>query len=107
MALAIRLLIPWHEANKLHHFEARLLNEDGALVTMQQGPVLVSGQFETGRPPGLKQGFPLDAALAVNLALDIDPGIYRWDLAVGGQIVADAVFEVVDASGPKGRQLTS
>jgi hypothetical protein len=99
MALAVRLLIPWHEANKRHNFEARLLTEDGALVSLPQGPVIVSGQFEVGRPPGLKQGFPLDAALAVNVTLEIEPGVYRWDLAVNSQIVANAVFEVIDAAG--------
>lgn len=103
MALAVRILIPWHEANKRHHFEARLINQDGVLVILPQGPVIIPGQIEVGRPVGLKAGASLDTSIAINVAIDLKPGTYRWDFLLNEHLAAQATFDVIDATrGPKG-----
>ena len=68
-ALAIKIDVPWDEGNKKHHFRLSLLDADGrsVMVPGSQTPVEVSGDFEAGRPAGLKPGTPLDVVLALNV----------------------------------------
>jgi uncharacterized protein DUF6941 len=68
-ALAIKIEVPWDEGNKKHHFRLALLDDDGrgVMVPGGQTPVEVSGDFEAGRPAGLKPGTPLDVVLALNV----------------------------------------
>ncbi len=60
IALGGLIQLPLTMANTQVTFALRLLREDGQPVT-QRGPlgdtpVLVDGEFEVGRPPGLKHG---------------------------------------------------
>jgi hypothetical protein len=68
-ALAIKIDVPWDEGNKKHHFRLALVDTDGRAVMVpgSQTPVEVSGDFEAGRPAGLKPGTPLDVVLALNI----------------------------------------
>ena len=53
-----------------------LVDEDGRPVMMGEKPVSVTGQFEAGRPAGLRAGTPLGVALAINLtALRLKAGV--------------------------------
>jgi len=80
--LAIKIDVPWDEANKKHRFRLALLDADGRAVMVPggQAAVEVSGEFEAGRPAGLRPGTPLDVVLALNigpLLLDADSR-YVW-----------------------------
>ena len=45
--------------------------------------VAFGGEFEVGRPPGLKPGTPLDFPVAVNSTpLPLEPGRYEWRLTI-------------------------
>ena len=65
----------------MHAFSVELVDSDGAEVVLQtrgeeEQPVAFGGEFEVGRPPGLKPGTPLDFPVAVNstpLPLDARP----------------------------------
>ena len=71
MVIAIKIEVPWTQSNTPHTLALKLFNEDGrpvmAPTMIGDRPVEVTMEFETGRPPGLKAGTPLDVALAVNL----------------------------------------
>src|SRR5438093_10453545 len=70
MALAVKLGVPWDEANDRHRVAVMLLTADGEQVSLPNP--LVEGeevelksevQIETGRPAGLAPGTEIDAAL--------------------------------------------
>ena len=92
MALAVKIEVPWDRANIKHRWRLELLDEDGApveVVATPEGgtqPLRIEGEFEAGRPPGLKPGTPLDVALALNLAPLPLPGGGRfvWRLGIDG-----------------------
>ena len=92
-AFGIGLLIqvPWDQANTRHVFAVELLDADGAEVVLQtededEQPVAFGGEFEVGRPPGLKPGTPLDFPVAVNSTpLPLEAGRYEWRLTIDGE----------------------
>jgi hypothetical protein len=93
MALAVKIEVPWDRANLKHRWLLELLDEDGNAVEMPSAaaggavqPLRIEGEFEAGRPPGLKPGTPLDVALALNFApLPLAAGgRYVWRLSIGG-----------------------
>ena len=63
-----------------------LLDEDGMPVLHNDRPVIVGGEFEAGRPPGLAPGTPLTVPMAINFsALPARSGAaYTWRLAIDG-----------------------
>ena len=96
MAIALKLEVPWDRTNEQHKLLLELLDEDGdpVLVTDDQGeqvPLQVSGEFEAGRPPGIKPGTPIDSALAVNFGpLQLEGGRrYQWRLSIDGETDED------------------
>jgi len=96
MALAIKLEVPWTEANVRHTVVAELLTQDGLPATMAGNPVRIEGNVEVGRPPGIPAGTSLDAPMALNInGIQLEPGGYRWQLTVDGEVVAEASFLVM------------
>src|SRR5258708_40189637 len=82
-ALALKIEVPWGEANRRHKLVVALLDADDQPVPDPAGnPIEIAGEFEVGRPPGLPAGTPLDAAIAVGIApLPLRPGSrYVWRL---------------------------
>lgn len=87
MALAIKIDVPWNDANERHRFVLQLESGDGGPVAFPgpQGlqPVRIEGEFEVGRPPGTPAGSDIDAALAINVGpLPLGPGLYSWQLSI-------------------------
>lgn len=94
-AIAIKIEVPWDEANKRHKLRLELLDADGKPVMLPtplgEKPVQIEGDFEVGRPPGLKPGTPLDVAMALNvgpLPLKSDSRLV-WKLSVDGHTQED------------------
>jgi hypothetical protein len=89
-AIAIKIEVPWDEANKRHQLECALVDADGqpVMVPTPTGdrPVNLAVGFEAGRPAGLKPGTPLDVALAINIGpLPLKPnGRYLWRCSIDG-----------------------
>ncbi len=104
-AIAIKIEVPWDEANKRHKFELRLLDADGSVVRQKEAdgekPVEITGEFEVGRPPGLKPGTPLDFPFAVNLnPVRLEPGSrYVLQLYIDGH--GDEDWQVAFSTRPK------
>ena len=96
MAIALKLEVPWDRTNEQHSLLIELLDEDGNAVLVdgpegEQVPLQVTGQFEAGRPPGIKPGTPIDSALAVNFGpLQLEGGRrYQWRLSIDGDTDED------------------
>jgi hypothetical protein len=96
MALAIKISVPWDQANRPHNLKASLLTEDGEPVQLQDEPIQAEGQLEVGRPPGTRPGTPLGAPLALSFgALSLSEGGYVWELEVDDDVVARTPFQVL------------
>lgn len=102
MSLAIKLTIPWNEANRPRSIAMRLLTEDNNPVPDEQGQnIELAGNLDVGRPAGLRPGSNLDAVLALQFRnLSLDPGGYFWEFRVD----EDALVETVpfDVAAPPG-----
>ncbi len=91
-AIAVLFDVPWDQANMKHRFRLDLVDADGHVVFVtdddgEEHPLALEGEFETGRPPGLKPGTPLTVPIAFNLpGPPIQPGgRYEWRLSVNGE----------------------
>ena len=96
MAIALKLEVPWDRTNEQHSLLLELLDEDGEPVLVpgtdnDEVPLQVTGEFEAGRPPGIKPGTPIDSALAVNFGpLQLKGGRrYQWRLSIDGETEED------------------
>ena len=55
--------IPWDRTNQKHQFRLELLDADGQGVPTPDGETIrAEGEFEAGRPAGLRPGTPVDAS---------------------------------------------
>lgn len=91
-AIALKIEVPWTEANRRHKIRLVLLTADDQPVmvpTPAEGEraLEIQGEFEVGRPTGLMAGTPLDAVVAINLPpIPIPPGgRYVWRLSINGE----------------------
>ena len=93
--IALLIQVPWDQSNTLHTFTVELLDADGAHVVLEteedeEQSVAFGGEFEVGRPPGLKPGTPLDFPVAMNSTpLPLEPGRYEWRLTIDDQARQD------------------
>src|SRR2546430_1832190 len=91
-AIALKFEVPWDRANQRHQIQLELMTADGEPVLVpgpdgEEVPLKIEGALEVGRPPGLKPGTPIDAAMAINLGpLPLEPDQrYQWRLSIGGE----------------------
>ena len=91
MALAVKLDVPWSEANKNHAFSMVLVDADGRPVRVaEEQEVRVEGSFEVGRPAGTPAGSDIDFAFAVTVPpFPLTPGRYAWQLSIDEQTRED------------------
>jgi hypothetical protein len=95
MALAVLIAVSWNRANERHTVEAILVTADGATVEFDGNQIMASGEFEVGRPAGIRAGTQLNTALAFNFGgLALDVGDYVWELRINGGLEARAPFRV-------------
>ena len=93
--IGLLIQVPWDQANTVHTFNVELLDTDGGQVEFEgeeaeEQAVAFGGDFEVGRPPGLKPGTSLDFPVAVNSTpLPLEPGRYEWRLTIDGESRAD------------------
>lgn len=102
MSLAIKLSVPWNEANRPYDLNVRLVDENHEAVQNPEGTAIgLMGKVEVGRPPGLKPGSNLDLALALRFdGLVLNPGTYIWELLIGNNVLESTVFDVMDPNLP-------
>lgn len=103
MALAVRLEVPWDEANSPHACAARLVTEDGhdPVLPTPEGaaaptPIGSEWNMEVGRPPGVRPGTVLAVPLVVSVPpLPLVPGGYEWQVMIDGAVRGHVGFTVV------------
>ena len=95
-SLAILVVVPWDQTNQRHELTIDLLTDDGEPVDMGGQRVAVSGDFEVGRPPGIKPGTSMNTPFVWNFnGLVLEPGGYEWKLAIDGEPVTSRAFQVL------------
>jgi hypothetical protein len=96
--------IPWDQTNAKHSFRLELLDADGQGVPTPGGEtVRAEGEFEVGRPAGLRAGTPVDAPLVVPFGpLTLDDGRYELRLTIDDETKEDwfLAFTVRHAAAP-------
>jgi hypothetical protein len=88
MAIALKLDVPWDQANARHRWRMELVDADGEAVTLPEGgAIFIEQEFEVGRPPGIKPGTALDYVVAMNITpLPLEAGRqYAWTLTIDGE----------------------
>jgi hypothetical protein len=84
--------VPWDQTNTKHAFRLELLDADGRPVATadRSQTIRIDGEFEVGRPAGLKPGTPVDAPLVVPFGpLELDSGRYEIRLTIDGETKED------------------
>jgi hypothetical protein len=95
-AVAIKIGVPWDQANRPHRLTLRLLDEDGNAVMVQPEedappqPLQIDGRFVADRQ-NVAPGTPVDATAVFNFGpLPLRPASrYVWELAVDGHTAED------------------
>src|SRR5712691_544158 len=67
MSVAALIAVPWDQTNRPHEVALELLTVDGDAVEAQGQPVTLTGQFEVGRPPGVKPGTSFNTPFVWNI----------------------------------------
>lgn len=94
-AVVVLIKVPWDVTNVKHVAVVELHDSDGEPVQLAgplgSQPVRVEAEFETGRPPGLPRGTPIDLPLTftVGPGMPLMPGRYVWVLSVDGETKQD------------------
>lgn len=92
LSVAAAIEVPWTMTNELHRLHVQLLDADRNALLAQR----LEGQFEVGRPPGMRPG---DQALVVlvfnvnNLKFD-KAGSYSFVLTMNDSELGAARFKV-------------
>jgi hypothetical protein len=108
-AIALYIEVPWDRTNTKHTFKLELLDADGEPVTVEtpEGtqPILGEGEFEVGRPTGMKPGTPVAIPLAFGFQSPppLPPGgRYVWQLHIDGE--TDEDWRLTFSTRPNGPQ---
>jgi hypothetical protein len=89
-AIAVKVEVPWNETNRKHNLKLELQDSHYLPVSVPapagNSPLIISGDFEVGRPPGITPGSPIDATFAFNIGpVPLSPGEhYKWKLSIDG-----------------------
>jgi len=90
--------VPFDMANRKLKLELGLFDSDGQEVMWGEPPQPVgrAGEFEVGRPAGVKPGEPLNFPLVFRFnGLSHEPGGYVWECKVEGETLARWPFQAV------------
>jgi hypothetical protein len=93
-AVAVGVRVPWSLTNRKIAFGMDVLDADGGEVAR-----LAGGEFEVGRPPGLRMGASQRFQLAVAAAPEFtEAGTYVIQCSVDGEILGQTTIEVTAKS---------
>jgi hypothetical protein len=94
-AIAIKLDVPWDQADRPHSWTLALVDADGVPVSVPtpggEEPLRLEGEIEVVRSPEVAPGIPLDWAMAINIGpLPLAPAHrYVWELSIDGESQPD------------------
>lgn len=96
--LGIIVHVPYDMANQKRTIEVGLIDSDGQPVMRgnPEAPVGGQGEFEIGRPVGIKPGELLNLPLAFRFnGIQHEPGGYVWECKIDGETLARWPFQAV------------
>jgi hypothetical protein len=86
--VALGVMVAYRETNEQHTFQLTLEDDDNQVVL---GPI--SGQFELGRPPGIRPAQAQRFMVAVRGPFPIErPGCLHWVVTLDGERVGRTTF---------------
>lgn len=99
MAVVVRVNVPWAETNAKHKLAVFLQDDNGNQVAFGEPPkpVIQTGDFEVGRPPGVPTGSDIAFTHVfgfVGLPLEPDTA-YRWQLEIDDDPCGHASFRTL------------
>lgn len=90
-AIAIGMIVPWHLTNRKFRLAIELADADGNRIDE-----VMSGEFEQGRPPGLRAGTEQRVLIAIQGQPHLpSPGRYVFNALIDGQPLDRTSFEAV------------
>lgn len=98
VALAAKIDVDWDKANMRMPLRLSLVTDDGEPALTDGEPFDVQGEFEVGRPPGIRRGTSIDAPLVFRFQLNLPQGVYSFVLDVAGKELGRVTFDVVEGS---------
>jgi hypothetical protein len=106
-AIAVLVSVPWNETNRKHRVKVELVDADYRPVLLPtpdgSAPLVISGDFEVGRPPGILPGSTIEVPFAFNIgAIPLQPDRrYVWKLMIDDK--GDDDWQVVFSTRPAGQ----
>ena len=106
-AIAVIVSVPWNETNRKHRVKVELVDADYRPVLLPtsdgSAPLVISGDFEVGRPPGILPGSTIEVPFAFNIgAIPLQPDKrYVWKLMIDDK--GDDNWQVVFSTRPAGQ----
>jgi hypothetical protein len=87
MAIAMKVEVPWDQADQEHQVRLDLVDGDGRPVPNETHPTELGTAFQVNRPPDAIPGSPMDATFAftVHPLPPLGPGRYVWRLSIDGE----------------------
>ena len=98
LSIAAALYVPWRATNQSHRIVVDLVDTDGNSIL----PEPIQGEFEQGRPPGMRPGDSANLVIVFNInGLIVEkPGRYEWVFRVDGTDLGRIGFKVVERKVP-------
>ena len=92
LSVCVAVDVPWELTNHRHEFEVRLVDADGRDVL----PQAFAGEFEAGRPPGMRPGDVVALVMVLNLnnMAVSQSGTHEFVLSVDDRPLGRARFTV-------------
>ena len=89
-AIALSIVVPWHQINERHNLEVKIIDADGQRLMFN-----VTGEFESGRPPGSVRGQLLRTPVAFKFAGPLaQVGTYAVVGSIDGEESCRTTFHV-------------
>jgi hypothetical protein len=93
-AIGMVIEVPWQETNRRHKFRIDLIDLDGHAIgpVGADKPLVIEGEFEVGRPPGLRAGTSIPVPLVVRPPgpVQFPPGgQFEFRLSINGETRED------------------
>jgi hypothetical protein len=93
--VAVMVAVPWTATNEKHPFDLSLINDDGEHIEIAETTLQIAGEFEVGRPPGIKPGTALNQQMVFKFGmLQLPPGGYVFEFSISGTVLGRTPFRV-------------
>ena len=94
--VAVLVAVPWTATNEKHGFGLSLVDDDGQPVEINDNTIQIAGEFEVGRPPGIKPGTALNQQMVFKFGMfALPPGGYVFEFSISDTVLGRTPFRVI------------